>query len=262
MQTEIVNLNDLVKKDHPYRRLLSIIDFAGLAKNIANIKNNQAVGRVGYSVDACLKMLVLQFMEDLSDRELERFIAENTAAKLFCDFSLISQTPDHSLFGRLRQSIGTNNLASIFNSVREQLKQKGLVREIFTFVYSSQLISKIHLWNERDKAIAEGLEKFNNSVIEENKSKNINNSKRIKIADEQARFGCKGKNKHWYGYKRHVSDDMQSGLINKVAVTPANVSGQCFWPMFLMPKLLSIFCLNKVWCLVIKAIVPKIQPFI
>jgi len=52
MQTEIVNLNDLVKKDHPYRRLLSIIDFAGLAKNIANIKNSQAVGRVGYSVDA------------------------------------------------------------------------------------------------------------------------------------------------------------------------------------------------------------------
>ena len=224
MQTEIVNLNDLVKKDHPYRKLLSIIDFSGLAKNITNIKNNQAVGRAGYSVDACLKMLVLQFMEDLSDRELERFIAENNAAKLFCDFSLISQTPDHSLFSRVRQSIGTNNLASIFNSVREQLKQKGLVREIFTFVDSSQLISKIHLWNERDKAIAEGLEKFNNCVIEENKSKNINNSKRIKIADQQARFGCKGKNKHWYGYKRHVSVDMQSGLINKVAVTPANVT--------------------------------------
>ena len=224
MQIEIVNLNDLVKKNHPYRTLLSIIDFSGLAKNIAHIKNNQAVGRAGYSVDTCLKMLVLQFMEDLSDRELERFVAENTSAKLFCDFSLISQTPDHSLFSRLRQSIGTNALASIFNSVREQLKQKGLVREIFTFVDSSQLISKIHLWNERDKAIAEGLEKFNNCVIEENKSKNINNSKKIKIADNQARFGCKGKNKHWYGYKRHVSVDMQSGLINKVAVTPANVS--------------------------------------
>ena len=101
MQTEIVNLNDLVKKDHPYRKLLSIIDFSRLAKNITHIKNNQVVGRAGYGVDACLKMLVLQFMEDLSDRELERFIAENTAAKLFCDFSLISQTPDHSLFSRL-----------------------------------------------------------------------------------------------------------------------------------------------------------------
>jgi transposase, IS5 family len=224
MQTEIVNLNDLVKRDHPYRKLLSIIDFVGLTKNISHIKNNQVAGRAGYNVDACLKMLVLQFMEDLSDRELERFIAENTAAKLFCDFSLISKTPDHSLFGRLRKSISTTALASIFNSVREQLKQKGLVREIFTFVDSSQLVSKIHLWNERDKAIAEGLEKFNNCVIEENKSKNINNNKRIKIADEQARFGCKGKNKHWYGYKRHLSVDMQSGLINKAAVTPANVS--------------------------------------
>jgi IS5 family transposase len=39
-----------------------------------------------------------------------------------------------------------------------------------------------------------------------------------------ARFGCKGKSKYWYGYKRHVSVDMGSGLINKIAITPANVS--------------------------------------
>ena len=218
MQTEIVNLNDLVKQNHPYRTLLSIIDFAGLTKNIT-IKNNQQTGREGYSELSCFKMLVLQFMEDLSDRELERFIAENTAAKLFCDFSLSEETPDHSLFSRLRQAIGTNQLATIFNKIREQLKQKGFVREIFTFVDSSQLISKIHLWNERDKAIAEGLEKFNNKIIEKNK-----NNTNLKIADNQARFGCKGKNKHWYGYKRHVSVDMQSGLINKVAITPANVT--------------------------------------
>lgn len=196
MQTEIVNLDDLVKKDHPYRKLLSIIDFLGLSKNIANIKNNQEVGRAGYNSLSCLKMLVLQFMEDLSDRELERFISENTAAKLFCDFSLNDKTPDHSLFSRLRQAIGTNQLASIFNQVREQLKQKGLIREIFTFVGSSQLISKIHLWNERDKTIAEGLEKFNNQVIEKIKT---TKNKNLKLIDNQARFGCKGKNKHWYG---------------------------------------------------------------
>jgi len=156
MQIEIVNLNDLVKKDHPYRKLLTIIDFAGLARNIAHIKNNQVVGRAGYQVETCLKMLILQFMEDLSDRELERFLAENNAAKLFCDFSLTDKTPDHSLFGRLRQSIGTNNLALIFNSVREQLKQKSLIREIFTFVDSSQLVSKIHLWKRKRQSNCRG----------------------------------------------------------------------------------------------------------
>ena len=42
--------------------------------------------------------------------------------------------------------------------------------------------------------------------------------------DKQAKIGCKGKNKYWYGYKQHASVDMQSGLINKVAITPANVT--------------------------------------
>lgn len=42
--------------------------------------------------------------------------------------------------------------------------------------------------------------------------------------DKQAKIGCKGGSKFWYGYKKHVSVDIQSGLINKVAVTPANLT--------------------------------------
>ncbi|CAC9627365.1 High-affinity choline uptake protein BetT [uncultured Gammaproteobacteria bacterium] len=42
--------------------------------------------------------------------------------------------------------------------------------------------------------------------------------------DQQAKFGAKGKNKFWYGFKKHVSVDIQSGLINKVALTPANIT--------------------------------------
>jgi hypothetical protein len=61
---------------------------------------------------------------------------------------------------------------------------------------------------EKDKIIAEKLEKLNN----ENVSK--------LTVDKDARFGAKSKKKFWYGYKKHVSVDMQSGLINKVAITP------------------------------------------
>ena len=41
--------------------------------------------------------------------------------------------------------------------------------------------------------------------------------------DKEARFGAKSKKKFWFGYKKHVSVDMQSGLINKVAITSAEV---------------------------------------
>lgn len=53
----------------------------------------------------------------------------------------------------------------------------------------------------------------------------MNNEVLPKVAtDKQARIGCKGKKNYWYGYKKHVSVDMQSGLINKVAITQANLS--------------------------------------
>lgn len=77
---------------------------------------------------------------------------------------------------------------------------------------ASHLISKASLWEERDEARRKKYEKLNNEVLP-------------KVAhDKQARIGCKGGNKFWYGYKKHTSVDMQSGLINKVAITPANVT--------------------------------------
>lgn len=134
------------------------------------------------------------------------------AAKWFCDFSLMESTPDHSVFSKMRSKIGSNKLAKIFGIFRDQLKAKGYISEVFTFVDASHLISKASLWEERDEARKKKYEKLNNEVLP-------------KIAkDKQARIGCKGGNKFWYGYKKHVSVDMQSGLINKVAITPANVT--------------------------------------
>jgi len=40
--------------------------------------------------------------------------------------------------------------------------------------------------------------------------------------DKDARIGCKGKNKFWFGYKRHQRVDMKSGNITKIKVTLAN----------------------------------------
>ena len=42
--------------------------------------------------------------------------------------------------------------------------------------------------------------------------------------DKDTKIGCKGKDEFWYGFKKYVSVDMQSGLINKVAITPANTT--------------------------------------
>jgi IS5 family transposase len=209
-QIIMICLNDLVSTDHIYRKFIDLWKFESIQKQLREIEKDN--NYKGYGLLRLFKCLLLQFMEDLSDRELERYLRENTAGKWFCEFTLTEQTPDYTLFGKIRQKIGTNLLSKIFSDLRDQLKAQGYMNEVFSFVDASHLISKASLWQERDKAIKEKYEKLNNESLP-------------RVAyDNQARIGCKGKDKFWYGYKKHVSVDMQSGLINKVAITPANVT--------------------------------------
>jgi IS5 family transposase len=86
-----------------------------------------------------------------------------------------------------------------------------LFGDVFTFIDASAIVTKTALWEERDEAIRNGEEKLNNTNVQKY------------AADKDARWGVKSKTNIWYGYKRHHAVDMRFGLINKLAVTPANV---------------------------------------
>ena len=207
-QVELVSLEELVSHNHIYRNFKELW-------NLEEVKNQLDIIEVGsdhkgFGVFRLFLALLLQFMEDLSDRELEKYLQDNNSAKWFCGFGLVEKTPDHSVFGNARRRIGTNRLSKIFNILKSQLRNKGYMSEVFTFVDATHLVSKANLWKERDKAIKEKYDKLNNEILP-------------KVAfDKQAKIGCKSSNKYWYGYKKHISVDMQSGMVNKVAVTPAN----------------------------------------
>ena len=203
-------LEQFVPDNHNYRHFASIWSFSFAQEQFEKLQTINP--NKGFGLLRLFKCLLLQFMEDLSDRQLERLLQENIAAKWFCGFTLNEKTPDYSVFSRTRKLIGTHRLSNIFTHLREQLQEHRLVCEVFTFTDAAHLITKAQLWKERDKAIQKKYEKLNNEVLP-------------KVAhDKQARIGCKGHNKFWYGYKQHTSVDMQSGLINKVAITPANVT--------------------------------------
>jgi IS5 family transposase len=142
---------------------------------------------------------------------MEFALKTNIAVRWFYGFGLLEQTPDHSYFGKLRKRIGPERLAEIFHKTNEAMKKENLFGEVFTFIDASSIVTKTALWEERDKAIATGEEKLNNAIV--------NNY----TADKDAKRGAKSKNNIWFGYKRHNAVDMRYGLINKVAVTPANI---------------------------------------
>lgn len=199
----------LLSKDHPYRRLAAIFDVGRVAQRFESLYSK--IGSQAIPVEQGVRALIVQFLEDYSDRQMERALAENIAVKWYCGFELGQATPDHTYFCKLRKRLGTKSIAELFASVRDAFCARGLVSDVFQFVDSSAIITKTALWEERDRAIADGLEKLDNQTVKKY------------AADKDARTGCKGKKKFWFGYKRHVNVDMKSGLITKVAVTSANL---------------------------------------
>jgi len=206
----MVTLDELVPSSHVYRKIQKFFPEEQIHAVLAELEHN--LGADGYGIERLFKCLFLQFLEDLSDRELERFLQENTSAKWFCGFGIANKTPGFTLFGKVRSRISTPRLSKLFAAIRSALKENGYINEVLSFVDATHLISKANLWKERDAAIKTKIDKLNNQTLP-------------KVAhDKQARIGCKGKDKFWYGYKEHISVEMSSGLINKVAVTPANVT--------------------------------------
>lgn len=202
-------LEKLVGEEHAFRKINELVNFYDIVSPYYQLYSN--TGAQGIDIVKGFKCLLVQFWEDYSDRQMEKALQYNVAVKWFCGFELLEKTPDHSYLGKLRKRLGTKNVADIFNKVNNVLKEKGYFGNVFTFIDASSIITKTALWEERDKAIKDGEEKLNNMVV--NKY----------TADKQAKWGAKSKNKIWFGYKLHSSVDMRFGLINKLAVTPANV---------------------------------------
>ncbi len=210
LATEEEVFNKLVEVNNPFRRLKNIIDFETIIKPLRE-ECYSDLGKTGIDINKGFKALLVQFWEDYSDRQMENAVKHNVAIKYFCDFSLTEETPDHSYFGKLRERIGSERLANIFNNINEELSQQGIFGNVFTFVDASTIVTKTALWEERDQAIKDGEETLNNIVVKKY------------AKDKEARWGAKSKNNIWFGYKRHNAVDMRHGLIKKTIATPANV---------------------------------------
>jgi len=202
----------LVSSDHAFRKINELVNFYDIVSPYYALYST--TGTKGIDIVKGFKCLLVQFWEDLSDRQMENALKDNVAIKWFCGFELLEETPDHSYFGKLRKRLGAKNVADIFNKVNDVLRDKNYFGDVFKFIDASSIITKTALWEERDKAIKDGEEKLNNLIV--NKY----------TADKQAKWGAKSKNNIWFGYKRHCSVDMRFGLIDKVAITSANVLDQ------------------------------------
>lgn len=181
------------------KALAEAIDWAPL-EVLANRVRSGEIGRKPYGPLAMLKALYLASLYDLSDPALEEALIDRVSFRLFCGFPLDEATPDETTLCRFRNDCAAAGvLEAAFAEVSRQLDAKKLIVRKGTLL-DATIVEAF----SRRPPLAAG-------------------SKPSLPQEPGASFTRKG-GKSYFGYRVHIAADAGSGLIRRLALTPAHVN--------------------------------------
>jgi len=192
---------ELIGADHLLRRLSEAVDFSFVGPLVRDCYCPDN-GRPSWDPVVLFKVVFLQFLYDLSDRDVEDQVNLHLACKWFAGLMPEEAAPDHSTICRFRARLGPEKFQEIFNTIIARARAAGLVHDRLRIIDATHLEAKVDLFR---------LNKSQQGQVEQNSP------------DPDARFGRKSKRKGFYGYKEHAAIDPDSELITAVQVTPGNV---------------------------------------
>ena len=150
-------------------------------------------GNKPYDLELMLRIYVLQNLYNLADMAAMNEIIDSRAFSAFCRVDSSNQIPDGDTIGRFRNILIRHHLQEeLFEDIRKRLQEKGLLLMKGTIVDSTLVAAPSSTKNQK------------------------------KERDPDAHQVKKG-NQWYFGYKGHIGVDRDTGLVNKVETTAANV---------------------------------------
>jgi transposase len=131
-----------VPKDHYLRRVLHAIDFSRLRPLLACAYDPDR-GRPALEPLLLLKLELLQYHYNLSDRQVVDQARYNMAFRLFLGLSLHSELPDPSLLSHFRRRLGADRHQQLFDAVVGQAREKGLVKDRLRLKDATHVLANI-----------------------------------------------------------------------------------------------------------------------
>jgi IS5 family transposase len=192
------------RSDKMLERIHELVDWKKLTKTVEQSYKKSKRGRPSIPVEYMLKCLLLQYMYNLSDPELEDALVDRLSFQRFLGVSPEDPLPDHSTVWRFRERLIRHGLLdAIFEEILQGLDKRGLILRRGTIVDAS--LVKAARKPPTDKA--------NNKAISPRKQSQ---------QDHDARLTKRGR-QYSFGYKGHIGMDAGSGIVRKATITAANV---------------------------------------
>jgi IS5 family transposase len=144
-------------------------------------------GEAGWPPLALFKALLIAVWNDLSDVKLAEALDDRVSFRRFCGFSRFEPTPERTAFVRFRRVLVALGLdRALFERVNEQLRARSVTVKTGTLVDATVIASASE-------------------------------------ADGEAGWSGHRARKAIHSYKAHVAADADTGLVERVDVTPGNV---------------------------------------
>jgi len=207
-----------VPADHFLRKLEEVVDWEVFTPKLIRLYRGRAErGRPPYNPVVILKVLVLSYLYDLSERQVETYVNDSLSAKWFLGMAVDETAPDHSTLTKFKERIERQGKEALL----EELLQEVVMMAVGKGVEfgSIQVVDSTH-------TVADV------NVAKDDRRQDQGRSPR----DGGARWGVKGKRRgkrqgkkqaephYFYGYKMHTSMNAGSDIITSLVVTGGNAN--------------------------------------
>lgn len=199
-----------VSKDHFLRRLNEVVDWSRFTKKLIRYYRGRGeVGQTPYDPVLILKMLLLSYLFDISERQVEEVVNDSLSAKCFAGLAANEPAPDHASLtvfkNRLIEAGGIKVYEELFDEIIKIAQERGVKFGKLQIVDSVHLIADVNISKDRRRQKDDQPPR-----------------------DKDAHWGAKGsqmvdtpqgkekKVHYFYGYKDQVSLNAESEIVTSV----------------------------------------------
>lgn len=206
-----------VPERHFLRQLRGLLDWDDYARPLLKVyKGGAEVGGMPYHPSVLFRMLLLSYLYNISERQVEEYVNDSLAAKYFLGLGVDQKAPDHSSLTVFKDRILAKKRAQSFEELFQRVvklaRQKGIEFGRIQIVDSTHSTADVDV--KKDKERQEGGDKPRDpDAVWGSKGR-----KRVRTADG----GSAQVIKRFYGFKAHMSMNAQSEIVTSIVATAGN----------------------------------------
>ena len=135
--------DQVVPAEHFLRQLKRIIPWERFTQKLIRLyKGGGVVGRPPFDPALVLKVGLIAYLYNLTERQVEVYINENLPAKYFVGLAVDQPAPDHSTLTVFRERLVTRGKLKVFEEMLEEIVQIALQQGIQ--FGSIQIVDSVH----------------------------------------------------------------------------------------------------------------------